>query len=178
VKRTKKLLYIAIGGAGVLALQLAFHLSGPNAFASSHEEHPTEHPTAAEHGQSHIVVAPFAEGKAEAWQAFVREWAEDAEGVIDFNKRHGLTRQAGWLAHTPAGPVAVILHEGPGSETLMQSMTTSDNEYDVKMVAQLSELHGMDFNAPPPGPAPAIQFDTRQEGAWVPGSEHPTEHPE
>ncbi len=180
MNRTKKLLYIVAGGAGVLALQLALHLAGPTAHA---EEHPTEHPTdkaehaAAAHGQSHIIIAPFAPGKAEAWQAWAREWAEDSEAVADFNTRHGLTRQTGWLAHTPGGPVAVILHEGPGSDTLMQSMATSDNDYDVKLVARLSELHGMDFNAPPPGPPPAIVFDTNQEGSWVPDAEHPTEHP-
>jgi hypothetical protein len=176
VKLTKKLLYVVAGGAGVLALQLAFHVAGTTAHAE--EEHPTEHPTASAHGQSHIVVAPFAEGKAEEWQAWAREWAEDTDGVTAFNKRHDLTRQAGWLAQTPNGPMAIILHEGPGAETLMQTMTQSDNEYDVAMVAKLSALHGVDFNAPPPGPAPAIQFDTSQEGSWVPAPEHPTEHPE
>ena len=180
MKWTKRLMYVIAGGVGVLALQMAFHLANPSAYA---EEHPTEHPTASTHGQSHIVVAPFAEDKAEEWQAFVREWAGDAEGVIGFNKRHGLTRQAGWLAHTPAGPVAVILHEGPGSATLMQTMVESKDEYDVAMVARLSELHGMDFSAPPPGPAPELQFDTSQAGSWAAGGEehaeeHPTEHPE
>jgi hypothetical protein len=177
VNRSKKLMYVVAGGAGVLALQLAFHLAGPSALASSHEEHPAEHPTAAEHGQSHIVLAPFAEGKAEAWQAWATEWASDEEGVVAFNKRHGLTRQAGWLCQTPGGPMVVVLHEGPGSATLMQTMAESDDPYDVKMVAQLSELHGVDFSGEMP-PAPAIVFDTSQEGSWVPGSEHPTEHPE
>ena len=172
MKRAKKLLYIAAGGVGVLALQMAFHLAGPTAIAAE------EHPTAAVHGQTHIVVAPFAEGQVEAWQAWAREWAEDEEGVVAFNKRHGLTRQAGWLAQTPNGPMAVILHEGPGAEMLMKAMSESEHEYDVAMVAKLSELHGVDFNAPPPGPPPACQFDITDAGSWLPDSEHPTEHPE
>lgn len=174
MKRTKKLLYVIAGGVGVLALQAAFQLAGPTATAA---EQATEHPTEATHGQSHLVVAPFAADKVEAWQAYVREWAGDEEGVVGFNKRHGLTRQAGWLAQTPAGPMVVVLHEGPGAATLMQSMMESKDPYDVAMSAKLAELHGFDPAGVMP-PAPAIQFDTSDTGSWVPAAEHPTEHPE
>jgi len=177
VKVSKKLLYVVAGGAGVLALQLAFHLAGPTAFASSHEEHPTEHPTEGG-GAAHLVVAPFADGTGEAWLAFLTEFTADTEGAVEFNKRHNLTRQAGWIAQTPGGPVAVVIHEGPGAADLMMAMGASDHEYDVALVAKLEELHGIDFSAPPPGPPPTLCFASNLEGIWGAAPEHPTEHPE
>ncbi len=68
-----------------------------------------------------LVIAPIVEGKLEAW----KRWTKDLKGVNkrdfdDFNKRYGLTRHDVWLVETPAGPMAVVLHEGSGGDSMMQ----------------------------------------------------------
>jgi hypothetical protein len=58
------------------------------------------------------------------------------------------------LAETPNGPLAVVLHEGPGSDSFMQKLGQSENSVDKAFVKSLEEIHGMNVNAPPPGPPP------------------------
>ena len=50
--------------------------------------------------------------------------------------------------------MAVVLHEGPGSDEFMQTLGQSDHSFDKWMKDQIGEYHNMDFNEPPPGPPP------------------------
>ena len=102
-----------------------------------------------------LVVAPIMEGKLEAWKRWTSDLAGSKKSEFDdFNKRYGLTRHDVWLAETPAGPMAVVLHEGPGGDTMMQKIGHSENSFDKAMTKLLSEFHGMDLNSPPPYPMP------------------------
>ena len=102
-----------------------------------------------------LVVAPIKEGKLEAWKKWNASLAGEKKSEFDdLNKRHGLTRHDVWLAETPAGAMAVVLHEGPGSETFMQNVAHSENSFDVLMKQLIEDFHGMDMGAPPPGPMP------------------------
>ncbi len=157
MSKRHKFTYIAAGGAVVLALQLAFHVIGPVAFAAHHEQKV----------HSMAFMAPIVEGQLCAWHHMLGEWGENPDAVIDFNERYGLTRHAGWLAQTPNGPVAIVLHEGPGAATFMQELATSEHEFDVAFRNQISKIHGIDFSAPPPGPPPALIFDSSQESVVV-----------
>ena len=103
-----------------------------------------------------LVVAPIADGKIDAWKKFIEEMKSGSkrEGFSDLNQRYKLTRHEVWYAETPGGPMAVVIHEGPGGEDFMQAVVHSNHSFDVWMREQLAELHGMDFNEPPPGPPP------------------------
>ncbi|NQU52259.1 MAG: hypothetical protein HQ522_06935 [Bacteroidetes bacterium] len=102
-----------------------------------------------------LVVAPIKEGKVDEWKSWSAELSgEKRSEFTDLNKRHGLTRHDVWLAETPAGAMAVVIHEGPGSDTFMQNVAQSENSFDVWMKESIEDLHGMDMGAPPPGPMP------------------------
>ena len=108
-----------------------------------------------------LVIAPIVEGKVEAW----RQWTGEMTGprrsdFDDFNERYGLTRHSAWFAETPAGPMAVVLHEGPGGDEFMQKLATSDHEFDKSFRAKVEEFHGIDLSAPPPGPPPELVLDS------------------
>jgi hypothetical protein len=102
-----------------------------------------------------LVVAPVVKGKEEEWKSWglkfkgemKKEWEE-------LNKRHGLTRHDVWAVETPNGLLAVVLHEGPGADTFLQKGAVSDHKIDMLMKESLTKFHGMDLNAPPPGPMP------------------------
>ena len=105
-----------------------------------------------------LVLAPILEGKLETWKSWVSEFKGSKQSEFAAsNKRHGLTRQDVWLAETPGGPVAVVLHEGSGSDTFMQNLGQSEDPFDKSMVKSIMEMHGMDLKAPPPGP-PSIKM--------------------
>lgn len=102
-----------------------------------------------------LVVAPIKEGKLEAWKSWTSAFKGPRKEEFDaFNKRHGLTRHEVWLAETPNGPLAIVLHEGPGGDSFMQDLGHSDNSFDKSFAKSIKEIHGMDVNAPPPGPQP------------------------
>jgi hypothetical protein len=102
-----------------------------------------------------LVIAPIKEGKVEAWKSWSKELIEEKKSEFnDFNKRHGLTRHEAWLAETPAGIMAVVVHEGPGAETFMPNVAQSENNFDIWFKKNVEDLNGMDMGAPPPGPMP------------------------
>jgi len=102
-----------------------------------------------------LVVAPILEGKLEAWKSWNAELAGARKSEFDtFNKRYGLARHDIWLAETPGGPVAVVLHEGPGADSFMQKVGQSEDAFDKALVESIHEYHGMDLQKPPPGPPP------------------------
>jgi hypothetical protein len=102
-----------------------------------------------------LVVVPILKDKLEAW----KNWASalktsKKEEFDDLNRRYGLTRHEAWLAETPNGPMAVVLHEGPGADTFMEKVMHSENSVDKAFGKSVAEFHGMDPNSPPPGPMP------------------------
>ena len=105
-----------------------------------------------------VILAPIVEGKLQAW----KDWAGELRGpkFEDFNSRYDLTRHAAWLAETPAGPMAIVLLEGPGAADHMHKLAASDHEYDRRHKDKIKEVHGMDITQPPLGPPPEKYVDS------------------
>lgn len=102
-----------------------------------------------------LFVSPILESKRDAWESWTSAFKSSKKDEFDdFNKRYEITRHEAWLVETPNGPLAVVLHEGPGAETFMQKVVQSDNSFDKSFVASVAELHGMDLGVPPTGPLP------------------------
>jgi len=103
-----------------------------------------------------LVVAPIVDGKFDAWTEFMEKCVSgsEKEKFRDLNQRYKLTRHDIWYAETPGGPMAVVLHEGPGSDEFMPALSKSDHSFDVWMKEQITECHNMSFDGPPPGPPP------------------------
>jgi hypothetical protein len=101
------------------------------------------------------IVIPLVPEKLNDWKSWIDDVTENRkEEFADFNNRMGLTAHRVWLNHTPNGPVAVVLHDGPGSETFLQKVATSDHPFDQWFRERITEFHGIDPTQPPPGPAP------------------------
>ena len=105
-----------------------------------------------------VILAPIVEGKLQAWKDFAR--GLKGPEFEDFNSRYGLTRHRAWLAETPAGPMAIVLFEGPGADDHMQRLAASDNEFDRWHKDRINDVHGMDITQPPPGPLPELYVDS------------------
>ena len=102
-----------------------------------------------------LVIVPIKEEKVQAWKSWSKKLTGERKNEFeDMNKRYGLTRHNAWLAETPAGSMAVVLHEGPGADTFMPNVAKSDHEFDVWMKESIEGFHDMDLSAPPPGPMP------------------------
>lgn len=104
-----------------------------------------------------LILIPIVDSKLENW----KQWITDLENgraaeFKDFNSRYGLTRHSVWLAETPSGPVAAVLHEGPGSENFMSELATSDHDFDVWFKQRVNEVHNIDISKPFPGSPPQL----------------------
>jgi hypothetical protein len=100
-------------------------------------------------------AAPLAAGNLDAWRA----WADEVNGprrteFDDMNARHNVTDHRAYLQPTPDGNyLVVIVLDGPGGDSFMESAARSDNEFDAWFLGKVAELHGFDLSAGVP-PAP------------------------
>ncbi len=107
------------------------------------------------------IAVPIAPDQLDAWKAWNAEFTNGARSAdfADFNARMGITSHRVWLFHSPMGPMAIVVHDGPGADDFMAKMGTSDHEFDVWFRDSVSRFHGVDFSAPPPGPPPELMMD-------------------
>jgi hypothetical protein len=102
-----------------------------------------------------LVLVPIVPEKLESWKEWINEISTTKiDEFNDFNSRMNLSGHKVWLAQTPGGPMAVVSHEGPGGDEMMQKLAASDHPFDQWFMERVSEFHGMDFSQPPPGPMP------------------------
>ena len=100
-------------------------------------------------------AVPILPGKVEGWSNLMNELnGPRKEEFRKFNARHGITSHRAWLQTGPDGSsMAIVVVEGPGSDTMMAEAATSVDPFDVWFRDEVTAAHGMDFKAPPPPPA-------------------------
>lgn len=108
-----------------------------------------------------VVLAPILPEKLARWKELGEQLAGPRRAAWeDYLRRYGITRHVTFLVPGPAGPLAVLFMEGPGTQTLMQRFATSEHVFDQQFRQELSDCHGIDFTQPPPG-APQLLADLR-----------------
>ena len=110
-----------------------------------------------------ILVAPLPEKNVDAWKAWAAELS-DGDEFKDQMKRMKLTRHDAWLAYSPGGPVVVVVWEGEGAKDFVENMMASDHPADKAHLNKACQLHGINFDAPPPPnspPAPELLLDSK-----------------
>jgi len=110
------------------------------------------------------VIVPILPDQIDAWKAWNREVVEDRKAEFnDFNDRFGITSHRVWFAESPDGPVAVVVHDGPGADSFMGKVAESEHEFDQWFRESISRFHGVDFSQPFPGPAPVSMLEWSKE---------------
>lgn len=103
---------------------------------------------------------PVLPGKEEALRRFVQEMAGPRHSEYQASRRrHGMTIERSYLQHTPQGDLVIVYTEADHPEQLLARIAASQDPFDVWFKQQLQEIHGVDFNQPPPGPPPELLFD-------------------
>jgi len=98
------------------------------------------------------MAAPIVPGKEATWDT----WIADCKGsrkaeFDDMNQRMGLTSHRAWLQQTPDGhQLAIVVHEGPGADSYLGKLATSENDFDVWFRDAVTDVHGIDFSQPLP----------------------------
>jgi hypothetical protein len=98
------------------------------------------------------MAVPIKPDKLETWKAWCGELTGPRKAEFDdMNERLGLTTHAAYHQANPDGSdLAVVVIDGPGAETFLGKLATSDNEFDTWFRTSIEDIHPMDFSAPPP----------------------------
>lgn len=100
------------------------------------------------------LAIPLAADKLDAWEAWVSELDGPRKAEFeDMNARHGLTEHRAYLQPMPDGAFLVLaIQEGPGANSFLANLSSSDHAFDQWFGHSIGELHGMD----PSGPMPPL----------------------
>ncbi len=105
-------------------------------------------------------VIPLVPNKVGAWRTWIHELhGPRKEEFEDFNERMQLTAHRVWLSEGAQGPLAIVIHEGPGASTFMESLAASQHPFDRWFRERISEYHGIDFSQPRPTPSLEMLLD-------------------
>jgi hypothetical protein len=69
-------------------------------------------------------------------------------------------RERTFLQHTPQGDFAIVTLEGDHPEAAFAGFAKGTDPFTVWFKQQVMEIHGVDLNAPPPGPMPQQVIDS------------------
>ncbi len=106
------------------------------------------------------MAIPIVPGQEEAWKSFADELNNGkAEEFRAFNERMGITGHKAWFQESPNGAMVIAYHEGPGADSMMEKLATSDHPFDAWFRDQISTIHGMDPTQPMPGGPPQLLVD-------------------
>jgi len=108
------------------------------------------------------IAVPLIADKVASWKAWVAECTGPRRKEFnEFNRRMEITEHRVWLTEGPSGPLAIVVLEGPGGETMIQKLASSDHPFDTWFRERISEFHGRDFSAPMEGSLPESLMNWR-----------------
>jgi hypothetical protein len=109
---------------------------------------------------------PIAQGKTVAFRAAHHRFAVERRAEFEASRRRlGVTSERGYLQHTPAGDVAVVVFEVSDPVRLFTETAGSVWPIDVDFRAYLLEVFGLDATGGPSG------LPSEQVFEWV-ASDH------
>ena len=110
---------------------------------------------------AHLAIAlPCLPGGADKLRDLARECSGPRQAEFeDFHRRLGLSAERWFLQQTPQGDLCIVTLEGDPAGA-MARLGSSQHPFDVWFREAVKGVHGVDFAAPLPGPAPVQVFES------------------
>ena len=106
------------------------------------------------------MAFPIPAGKTEQWKKFISDLTGARKAEFAASRRSLGVRERTFLQHTPQGDLVLVTLEGDHPETAFAEFGKRTDPFTMWFKQQVSEIHGMDLNAPPPGPMPQQVIDS------------------
>jgi hypothetical protein len=106
------------------------------------------------------MAFPIPAGKTEQWKKFISELTGARKAEFAASRRSLGVRERTFLQHTPHGDLVLVTLEGDHPETAFAEFGKRTDPFTMWFKQQVSEIHGMDLSAPPPGPMPQQVIDS------------------
>jgi len=107
------------------------------------------------------VAFPIPAGKTEQWKKFIGELSGPRKGEFAASRKRLGVRERTFLQHTPQGDLVIVTLEGENPGKAFAEFGKGTDAFTMWFKQQVSEIHGMDLSAPPPGPMPEMVIDSQ-----------------
>src|SRR5437588_5343636 len=98
----------------------------------------------------YAFAVPILPGKTDDWLRFMDEVTARLEDHQQAHGRLGGRGETVFLQRTPRGDMVVVVLETDDPQAFFQGIAGSQEPYDQWFRSKLTELHGIDFDQPPP----------------------------
>ena len=111
------------------------------------------------------LVVPVLPGKTADALDFMRELEADRNADYQRSEqRIGITKEAWYLARTPAGDQLVGYMESPDFAKALAAFSQSHDEFDLWFKRRLADATGLDLNTPPQASLPELLSSYQADG--------------
>jgi hypothetical protein len=108
------------------------------------------------------MALPILPGKTEEWRRVIQETTGPRRSEVDnMHSRLNISKANWLLQQTPHGDLAIVVLEGEGAAEAFPKLGQSNHPFDVWFKEKIGATYGIDLSAPPPGPAPALMYESR-----------------
>jgi hypothetical protein len=107
------------------------------------------------------IAVPILPGKTEQWRRMMDEVKGPRAAEIRAVRARVGVHERTFLQSTPHGDLVVITLEGNDPAAAFAAMHAGADATTQWFVTQVREIHGIDLTQPPPGPPPALVFDSQ-----------------
>src|SRR5262245_47357542 len=107
------------------------------------------------------MAFPIPPGRTEQWKKSISQLKGARKAEFATSRRSLGVRERTFLQHTPQGDLVLVTLEGDHPETAFAEFAKRTDPFTEWFKQQVREIHGMDLNAPPPGPMPQQGIDSQ-----------------
>jgi hypothetical protein len=107
------------------------------------------------------ITFPIPPGKTDHWKKFIHELNTTRKTEFAESRKKLGVRERTFLQHTPHGDMVIVTLEGNDPAGAFARFAQSNDAFSKWFHAQVHEIHGVDLNAPPPGPMPEMIIDSQ-----------------
>jgi len=108
----------------------------------------------------YAIAVPLKPNKASEWKAWIHEClGPRKEEFAAFNERMELTLHRAWLIGRREGPLVIAVFDGPGADTFLQKLASSEEPFDKWFRKRISECHDFDLSKLNAMPKPELYMD-------------------
>ena len=106
------------------------------------------------------MAFPIPPGKTETWKKFMGELKGPRFAEFKASRQKLGVHERTFLQHTPMGDLVVVTLEGADPGSVFSRLAQGTDDFTKWFLKQVKEIHGVDLNAPPPGPPPELVIDS------------------
>ena len=106
------------------------------------------------------IAVPILASKTEQFKALVAALNGERKAEFAASRKRLGVRERTFHQQTPMGDFVVVTLEGDDPVGAFQKFGQGEDAFTKWFVAQVKDVHGIDVNAPPPGPLPSLVADS------------------